>query len=227
MDAREHPPRHVGAHAEGATADSDLAAIEVAQVQRSTASPFDCHGGPPGSTLPRMASPLRPPAGRIAPGSPRRLRPCETDGLEKADGLNGSRSSGQELAELENLLTYAGNHALLVVLQGRDASGKDGTIRKILEFSNILRLRPAVQGADRGRTRARLPVARARGGPAPGHVGCSTARTTRTCWRCASTTGPRAVWKRRYEHINAFERLLADEDVIVLKFFLHISNDEQ
>ena len=50
-----------------------------------------------------------------------------------------ARSSklGSELSELENLLTYAGTQALLVVFQGRDASGKDGTIRKILEFSNI------------------------------------------------------------------------------------------
>ena len=40
---------------------------------------------------------------------------------------------GAELSELGNLLTYAGQHALLVVLQGRDASGKDGSIRKILD----------------------------------------------------------------------------------------------
>ncbi len=38
---------------------------------------------------------------------------------------------------------------------------------------------------------------------------------------------PRDVWERRYEHINAFERLLADSGVTILKFFLHISKDEQ
>ena len=38
---------------------------------------------------------------------------------------------------------------------------------------------------------------------------------------------PEAVWKARYGHINAFEQLLVDSDVIVLKFYLHISRDEQ
>jgi PPK2 family polyphosphate:nucleotide phosphotransferase len=38
---------------------------------------------------------------------------------------------------------------------------------------------------------------------------------------------PKKVWRRRYEQINAFERLLADSDTIILKFFLNISKDEQ
>src|SRR5262245_21140249 len=63
--------------------------------------------------------------------------PADTQGIDKDDGLKRLEKLGRELSELENLLTYAGTHALLVVLQGRDASGKDGTIRKILEFSNI------------------------------------------------------------------------------------------
>src|SRR4051812_431899 len=84
-----------------------------------------------------MASPL---AHRLD-GS-RRVRladfdPAGTQGIEKDEGLARLEKLGRELSELENLLTYAGTHALLVVLQGRDASGKDGTIRKILEFSNI------------------------------------------------------------------------------------------
>ena len=73
----------------------------------------------------------------------RRVRPRQDRprrhrrGWRKTRGWSASRSSASELSELENLLTYAGTHALLVVLQGRDASGKDGAIRKILEFSNI------------------------------------------------------------------------------------------
>jgi polyphosphate kinase 2 (PPK2 family) len=38
---------------------------------------------------------------------------------------------------------------------------------------------------------------------------------------------PESVWEKRYDHINAFERLLADSGVTILKFFLHISKDEQ
>jgi len=38
---------------------------------------------------------------------------------------------------------------------------------------------------------------------------------------------PEEAWQKRYEHINAFERLLTDSDTLVLKFFLHISKEEQ
>ena len=56
----------------------------------------------------------------------------------------------------------------------------------------------------------------------------STARTTRTCWPRASTSWcPSRSGRPRYGHINAFEQLLVDSDVIVLKFYLHISRDEQ
>ena len=67
-----------------------------------------------------------------------RFDPRDTAGLEKAQGLALLEKLGQELAELTNLLAYAGQHALLVVVQGRDASGKDGAIRKILEYANVL-----------------------------------------------------------------------------------------
>src|SRR5262245_15421128 len=66
-----------------------------------------------------------------------RVDPGDTRGIEKAEGLERIEKLGRELSELENLLTYAGTHALLVVLQGRDASGKDGAARKILEFTNV------------------------------------------------------------------------------------------
>src|SRR5882757_4029524 len=66
-----------------------------------------------------------------------KLDPDGTSHLRKEAGIAELEIWGAEMAELGNLLTYAGTHALLVVLQGRDASGKDGSIRKILEFTNI------------------------------------------------------------------------------------------
>src|ERR1051325_9611652 len=66
-----------------------------------------------------------------------RFDPADTQGVDKDEGLDRVEKLGRELSELENLLSYAGAHALLVVLQGRDASGKDGTIRKILDFTNV------------------------------------------------------------------------------------------
>src|SRR5437762_3132002 len=66
-----------------------------------------------------------------------RFDPRDTGGLEKEEGLARLQKLGEEFAELGNLLTFAGQDALLVILQGRDASGKDGTIRKVLDFSNM------------------------------------------------------------------------------------------
>ena len=155
--------------------------------------------------------------------------PADTAGVEKAEALDRIQKLGTELSELENLLTYAGTHALLVVLQGRDASGKDGAIRKVLEFSNI---QQAIVH--------------------PFKVPTSAERAHDFLWRVHAAAPPRGsmalfnrshyedvlaarvhgivspnVWKRRYAHINAFEQLLVDADVIVLKFYLHISRDEQ
>ena len=47
------------------------------------------------------------------------------------------------------------------------------------------------------------------------------------CIRDSHNLAPKEVWSRRYEHINAFEKLLADEGTTILKFFLHIDKDEQ
>jgi PPK2 family polyphosphate:nucleotide phosphotransferase len=155
--------------------------------------------------------------------------PADTAGLDKPEGLERIQKLGSELSELENLLTYAGTHALLVVLQGRDASGKDGAIRKILEFSNI-------QQAVVHPFKVPTPVERAHDflwrvhavAPPRG----SMALFNRSHYEdvlAARVHGivPPAVWKGRYTHINAFERLLVDADVIVLKFYLHVSRDEQ
>ena len=125
------------------------------------------HSGPHGSTLPRWPVPSPASGWRRKSASTTSTPPTRRDrqGRRRSSAIE---KLGRELSELENLLTYAGTHALLVVLQGRDASGKDGTIRKILEFSNIQQtLRAPVQGADRGGARPRLPVARPQGGPAP------------------------------------------------------------
>src|SRR6185436_2607682 len=83
----------------------------------------------------------RPPFARIFDGRGKlhfkSLDPADSAGLEKDDGVERTDRLGNELSELSHLLTYAGTHALLVVLQGRDASGKDGTIRTILSFSDV------------------------------------------------------------------------------------------
>jgi PPK2 family polyphosphate:nucleotide phosphotransferase len=155
--------------------------------------------------------------------------PADTQGIDKDEGLERLDKLGTELSELENLLTYAGTHALLVVLQGRDASGKDGAIRKILEFTNVQQasVHPFKVPTEEERAHDFLwrvhKVVPARGSMTlfnrSHYEDVLAARVHKLV--------PESIWKGRYAHINAFERLVLDADVILLKFYLHVTPDEQ
>jgi PPK2 family polyphosphate:nucleotide phosphotransferase len=157
------------------------------------------------------------------------LDPADTNGLEKEEGVERTANLGTELAELENLLSYAGTHALLVVLQGRDASGKDGTIRKILDFTNVqtalvqpFKVPTEEENAHDFLWRVHKAV------PRRGHMTLfNRSHYEDVLAARVHHLVPEAIWKARYDHINAFEQLLIDSDVILLKFYLHISRDEQ
>ena len=154
-------------------------------------------------------------------------------------GENGNRERAatetrEQVARMERLqyrLYADASQSLLVVLQGLDAAGKDGTIRHLFSGMNP-------QGvsvfAFKEPTEPELEhdflwqVHR----HAPGNgevVSCTTARTTKTCW---SQMGfyklvARQVWSKRYDLINAFEQMLAENRTRILKFYLHISPGEQ
>ncbi len=135
----------------------------------------------------------------------------------------------QRLADLQSALVPEGKHAVLVVLQGRDASGKDGAIRNVFSACNP-------QGCQVTSFKApselelehdflwRVHAAT----PRLGTIGIFN-RSHYEDVLIARVRGlvPQDVWQRRYAHIVAFERLLADSGVLVLKFFLHISRAEQ
>ena len=158
---------------------------------------------------------------RVDTGAPR--------GLDKDEALERTDQLGAEFSELGNLLTYAGTHALLIVLQGRDASGKDGTIRKILSFSNVQNAYVAPFKVPTEEERAHDFLWRVhKVAPARGHI----AMFNRSHYEDVLAARvhrlvPKEVWKQRYDQINEFERLLVDNNTIVLKFYLHVSSDEQ
>ncbi|HEY2732050.1 MAG TPA: PPK2 family polyphosphate kinase [Polyangia bacterium] len=149
--------------------------------------------------------------------------------LRKEAGLEELETWGTEFAELGNLLTYAGQHALLVVFQGRDASGKDGAIRKILEFSNIQNAAVAPFKVPSEEERAHDFLWRVhRTVPARGHIALfNRSHYEDVIAARVHKLVPEPVWKGRYAHINAFEGLLVDSDVILVKFYLHVSRDEE
>jgi PPK2 family polyphosphate:nucleotide phosphotransferase len=153
----------------------------------------------------------------------------DTGGIEKEEGVARLEKLGQEFQELANLLAFAGRHALLVVLQGRDASGKDGTIRKILDYSNVLNVRVESFKVPSEEERAHDFLWRVhKVVPRRGQLtifnrshyeDVIAARVHRLV--------PEETWRARYDRINAFEELLTDNDTLLLKFYLHLGKDEQ
>ncbi len=135
----------------------------------------------------------------------------------------------KRLEDLQGALGAEGTRSLLVVLQGRDASGKDGTIKRVFGGLNpaLMRItstkRPTTTELDHDylwRIHQSLPPR--------GSIGIFNRSHYEDVLPVrVHQLVPEKVWRRRYEHINAFERMLTDEGTVVRKFFLHISKTEQ
>jgi PPK2 family polyphosphate:nucleotide phosphotransferase len=134
-----------------------------------------------------------------------------------------------ELNELQELLAAAQKNSLLVVLQGMDTSGKDGTIRHVLSHVNP-------QGCFVHSFKAPTQEELAhdflwrvhRVTPALGEMGIfNRSHYEDVLVARVNNLVPEKVWSSRYDDINNFEQLLAKKGTILLKFFLHISYDEQ
>lgn len=134
-----------------------------------------------------------------------------------------------ELSALQELLFAAGTHALLVVLQGRDTSGKDGTIKTIAGAMNPVGVRVASFKVPTPEELAHDFLWRVhRETPGRGQVVFfNRSHYEDVLVVRVHQLAAEAVWKRRYEHIQAFERNLADAGVLVAKFYLHLSKAEQ
>ncbi|MCA9994589.1 MAG: hypothetical protein KDE56_02505, partial [Anaerolineales bacterium] len=135
----------------------------------------------------------------------------------------------KELREWQTRLYAEGKQKLLVVLQAMDAGGKDGTIRSVFQGVNPQGVRvhsfkvPSKEELDHDflwRIHKVVP------GKGMMEVFNRSHYEDVLVVRVHELVAP-AVWGRRYQHINDFERMLSDEGVTILKFYLHISADEQ
>jgi PPK2 family polyphosphate:nucleotide phosphotransferase len=135
----------------------------------------------------------------------------------------------RELGELQELLAAAQHHSLLVVLQGMDTSGKDGTIRRVLSQVNPQGCEVRSFKAPTGRELGHDFLWRVhRGTPGRGIITIfNRSHYEDVLVVRVHNLVPEKVWNRRYVAINNFERLLARNGMIILKFYLHISNEEQ
>jgi PPK2 family polyphosphate:nucleotide phosphotransferase len=145
------------------------------------------------------------------------------EGEEKLDKLCG------ELTRLQELLYAASDHSLLVVLQGRDTSGKDGTIKAVMGPLNSLGCSVASFKVPTERELAHDFLWRVHHHtPAKGEITIfNRSHYEDVLVARVHKLAPEKVWRARYDHINAFEKLLVDCDTVVLKFYLHISREEQ
>ena len=155
--------------------------------------------------------------------------PEDVAGLKREEGEKKTARLLEELVELQELLYAARQHSVLVVLQGRDTSGKDGTIRHVAGPLNSQGCAVASFKVPTEeelahdflwRVHARTPLA--------GHIQIfNRSHYEDVLVARVHKLAPEKVWRERYEHINAFERLLSDSSTIILKFYLHISKEEQ
>ncbi|HRI44005.1 MAG TPA: hypothetical protein PLL78_08510 [Fimbriimonadaceae bacterium] len=171
-------------------------------------------------------------AKKIEPGTAVRLAeidPAYDAGLSKDDGEKLTKDLAKRLDELDDLHYEAGMNSVLIVLQGRDTSGKDGTIRFLLSSLNA-------QGCRVAPFKVPTPIELAHDflwrvhavtPPKGGMTIFNRSHYEDVLVVRVHSLVPEAVWRPRYEHIDAFERLLADSGTIILKFMLHISKEEQ
>jgi PPK2 family polyphosphate:nucleotide phosphotransferase len=135
----------------------------------------------------------------------------------------------ERLAHYQSALYAEGRRALLVVLQGRDAAGKDGLIRKVFGAFGPQGCQVTSFSAPSEAELAHDFLWRVHlAAPPRGRVGVFNRSHYEDVLAVrVRELAPEEVWRRRYDHINDFERLLTDEGTTVLKFFLHISQEEQ
>lgn len=158
-----------------------------------------------------------------------KINPGEKGGLNKEEGLLRLAKLGERIEELQELLFAAGQHSLLIVMQGRDTSGKDGSIRRLLSYVNVQSTRVASFKVPSEKELAHDFLWRIHAQtPGKGEV----AIFNRSHYEDVLVVRvhefvTKHVWKDRYHQINAFEELLVSGSTIILKFYLHIDKDEQ
>lgn len=168
----------------------------------------------------------------VKPGTKIKLTDFDPDyngDFDKQSARKGLEMLRSRIAEWQEKLYAESKQSLLVVLQAMDTAGKDGTIKRVFEGVNP-------QGVKVANFRQPTPVELARDflwrvhqqAPGKGYIGVfNRSHYEDVLVVRVNELVPKAQWQGRYEHINNFERLMADNGTRILKFYLHISKDEQ
>ncbi|MHB0874834.1 MAG: polyphosphate kinase 2 family protein [Anaerolineae bacterium] len=170
---------------------------------------------------------------RVKPDDSIRLKQIDPDYTGEYDSRDDAGKDEEEnreqLVELQELLYAEAKHALLIDLQAMDTGGKDGTIRHVMSgvypqgcFVASFKAPSAEELAHDYLWRVHAKV------PARGVIGIfNRSHYEDVLVVRVHDLVPKDVWKQRYEQINEFEHYLSENGVAIIKFFLHISKEEQ
>lgn len=171
---------------------------------------------------------------RVKPGEKTDLAGFDADDTsrykgDKSDGKDSLLQLNEELEILQELLYAEHKHKILIVLQGMDTSGKDGTIRHVFEGVNpqgvkvvSFKVPTAIELDHDYLWRIHIHT------PAKGEmVIFNRSHYEDVLVVRVHSLVTEGVWKKRYDQINAFEKTLVEEGTTILKFYLHIDPDEQ
>lgn len=168
----------------------------------------------------------------IEPGKKARLSKLSTNapkGLAREEAEAATAELVAEIGAMQEELYAAGKNSVLIILQGMDTSGKDGTIRKVLDGVSPQGVRVESFKVPTAEELAHDFLWRVhRVVPERGMLGVFNRSHYEDVLvvRVHKLVGKK-TWQARYDQINEFEELLVENDTILLKCFLHISKQEQ
>lgn len=171
---------------------------------------------------------------RVQPGTRVNLKDWDPDDKAnfekgKSKGLKAVLKLSERLELLQELLFAQGKHKILIVLQAMDTGGKDGVIRRVFDGVNPQGVKVASFKVPTPEDLAHDYLWRIhKQTPGKGEIVIfNRSHYEDVLVVRVQNLAPPNIWEKRFDHINAFERLLADEGTTILKFYLHISADEQ
>ncbi len=159
---------------------------------------------------------------------------------KKADGIEVLKDDNASLQEAQNRLFASGQRSLLIILQGMDASGKDGTVRHVISGVNPQGCRIySFRAPNTEEVQHHFLWRPMRFLPAHGMISIFNRSYYEEVMvvrvhpeflgpqNLPPCKKPADLWKQRYEEIRVFEQTLVNSGTSVLKFYLHVSREEQ
>jgi PPK2 family polyphosphate:nucleotide phosphotransferase len=177
---------------------------------------------------------IKPEQFRVQPGADVSLDDWSTSSTgnysgDKQTAPEALSALNDRLADLQQMLYAESMHKFLIVIQGMDTSGKDGTIKHVFRTINPVGVKVAnfkrpndVELAHDYLWRVHEQT------PRQGHMAIfNRSHYEDVLVVRVNQLVPQQIWERRFEHIRNFEQMLVDEGTTIVKLFLHISKDEQ